>query len=50
VKVDDDVISLDIIDSRLGETKISIGGVRNRQCDKKKDCYGNGICQVDDTC
>jgi hypothetical protein len=30
VKVDDDVISLDIIDSRLGSTKFSIGGVRNR--------------------
>ena len=41
VKVDDDVISIDIVDSRQGEHKISLGGVRNRNCDNKKDCIYN---------
>lgn len=43
-KVDDDVLSLDIIDSRPGQLKLQLGGVRNRECDNKKDCFGNGIC------
>ena len=24
--------------------------VRNRQCDDKRDCFGNGMCQADESC
>ncbi len=50
VKLDDDVLSVDVVDSRPGQVKVSLGGVRNRECEKKKDCFGNGVCQVDESC